>query len=594
MNCSVAIHRDGLLTTYHTTAGINLHEALRNAGYAVVSPCGGAGWCGKCIVKAAGALSEPTESELKKLIGKEGCRLACQTTILGDCEVWLDESKDARIQTEGTVTLKLDPRVKVYKLTVMKDTLSLQKSDEARFKDAYFASSGRHCTLPLSAMQALYALRDMQDMCAVVCDDRVLTVLPGDEVPKIYGAAVDIGTTTVVAYLYDLLTGTRLAVKSGMNAQKTYGDDVISRISYGDTEENGVLNLATAIRSQLNDLIAQLCSAASCKAEDIYHMTVAGNTVMEHLFAGLDPSAIARAPFTPVSLMGLDADASEFGICIHPNAVLSLLPCIAGYVGGDITAGIYASDLASKDELSLFVDIGTNGEMALGNKEKLLACAVAAGPAFEGGRITYGMNGVEGAVSKAEVRDNALSISVIGDAKAIGICGSGLVDLAAAALEIGAIDETGRMVEEDEAEGLAAELLSEDNDGMCMKVADGVYLTESDIRQLQLAKSAVMAGIEVLADTYGVSMQDVKKLYLAGGFGNYIDRSSAAKIGLLPDVLAQTAESLGNAAGMGAIKALLDKNAASEMSEILAKTQYIELSGNAAFNDAYIDHMMFE
>ena len=388
MNCSVVIHRDGLLTTYHTTAGTNLHEALRNAGYAVVSPCGGAGWCGKCIVKAAGALSEPTESELKKLTGKEGCRLACQTTILGDCEVWLDESKDARIQTEGTVTLKLDPRVKVYKLTVMKDTLSLQKSDEARFKDAYFASSGRQCTLPLSAMQALYALRDMQDMCAVVCDDRVLTVLPGDTVPKIYGAAVDIGTTTVVAYLYDLLTGTRLAVKSGMNAQKTYGDDVISRISYGDTEKNGVSNLANAIRSQLNDLIAQLCSAASCRAEDIYHMTVAGNTVMEHLFAGLDPSAIARAPFTPVSLMGLDADASEFGICIHPNAVLSLLPCIAGYVGGDITAGIYASDLVSKDELSLFVDIGTNGEMALGNKEKLLACAVAAGPAFEGGRIT--------------------------------------------------------------------------------------------------------------------------------------------------------------------------------------------------------------
>jgi len=591
---AILIHWNGNQTTITAQSGTNLHAALRDAGFTVASPCGGAGWCGKCLVKVSGALSEPTEAELAKLAGKEGYRLACQTTILGDCEVWLDGTKDAKIQTEGIASITFDPAVKAVKLSVAPDSLALQKSDEARFADAYLETVGRPCTVPYAALQAIYKVREQRDICAVAYQDRILDVLPGGEPPKVYGVAVDIGTTTVVAYLYDLLTGTRLGVRSGMNAQKPYGDDVISRISYCDAEANGLTELADAIRGQLNGLIRDLCADANCTTSNIYHITVAGNTVMEHIFAGLSPSAIARAPFTPVSLLGIDANAAEYGIALHPSAVLSLLPCIAGYVGGDITAGILASELASDEKLSLFVDIGTNGEMALGNQDKILSCAVAAGPAFEGGRITYGMNGVAGAVSKAELRDGKLEISVIGGGKATGICGSGLVDLAAAALEIEAIDETGRMVEEDEADGLAAALLSEDDDGMRMLVADDVYLTESDIRQLQLAKSAVMAGIDVLVETFGVSVSEIDRLYIAGGFGNYIDKLSAAKIGLLPAELAASAQSLGNAAGMGAIKVLLDKGAVSRMQEILAKTTYIELSGNAAFNDAYIDHMMFE
>jgi len=595
MQCSIRIHSAGTETVYHAETGVSLHAALSEAGFMIASPCGGAGWCGKCVVKASGTLSEPTESEQKKLAGKmQGLRLACQTTVLGDCEVWIDEKGEARIQTEGVASFAFDPRIKVYRLTVEKDTLAQQKSDEIRFREAYNAASGADCELSLAAMNALCACRTAADLCVVAYENRILSIMPADGEPKVYGAAVDIGTTTVVAYLYDLLSGERLAVASGMNAQKVYGDDVISRISYADNAENGVMLLADAIRTQLSELVASLCAQANCAASDIYHMTVAGNTVMEHFFAGLDPSAIARAPFTPVSLMGFDADASDYGLQLHKNAVVTLLPCIAGYVGGDITAGLLAAELASQNDLCLFVDIGTNGEMALGNRDKILSCAVAAGPAFEGGRIAYGMNGVEGAVSKAELKDGALSVSVIGGGKAKGICGSGLVDLAAVALEIGAIDETGRMPEEDEAEGLASELLSEDDDGMCMTVKDGVCLTEGDIRQLQLAKSAVMAGIEVLVELYGVKMSDVKRLYLAGGFGNYIDKTSAAKIGLLPASLAQTAVSLGNAAGMGAVKVLLDRTAEQEMKTLLEKTSYIELSGNAAFNDAYIEHMMFE
>ena len=587
MKCTIHIHSDGRTSAYHTETGVNLHEALHAAGYVIASPCGGAGWCGKCLVKASGALSEPSDSERQKLAGQQdGMRLACQTTVLGDCDVWIHERGSARIQTEGVADVTLDLRVRVYKLSVERDSLALQKS-------AYHAASGKTCTIPYAVLPMIAACREVQEVCAVSYDDRLLAVFSADKEPKIYGVAVDIGTTTVVAYLYDLLTGDRLAVASGMNVQKTYGDDVISRISYAEHTENGVKILADAIRKQINDLVGSLCAQATCAASDLYHMTVAGNTVMEHFFANLDPSSIARAPFTPVSLMGFDADASAYDIALHPNAVLTLLPCIAGYVGGDITAGILASELADSNELSLLVDIGTNGEMALGNRDRILSCAVAAGPAFEGGRIAYGMNGVDGAVSKAELIDGMLSVSVIGGGKAKGICGSGLVDLAAIALEIGAIDETGRMPEEDEAEGLAAELLSEDDDGMCMAVKDGVCLTEGDIRQLQLAKSAVMAGIEVLIETYGAKLTDVKRLYLAGGFGNYIDKTSAAKIGLLPGSLARSAISLGNAAGMGAVKALLDRNADRKMQELLKKTTYIELSGNASFNDAYIEHMMF-
>ena len=383
-----------------------------------------------------------------------------------------------------------------------------------------------------------------------------------------FGYAVDIGTTTVAAYLYDLASGECIAEKGAMNAQRSYGADVISRIGHAKTPE-GLAALRDAIRGQLRDMAASMCPSPA----EIRYVSVAGNTVMQHLFAGLSPEGIGVAPFTPLSLFGEEgAAADDFRAFFAPGCRLYLCPCVAGYVGGDITAGLLSSGAAEAEGLTLFLDVGTNGEMALGNREGFLCCATAAGPAFEGAEIECGSPARDGAISRVEPD---MSCEVLGGGEARSICGSGLIDAVAALLGREEIDESGYLEEDPR------------------PLAGKVYLSGRDVRQLQLAKAAIRAGLETLLSRAGKCYADIDAVLIAGGFGAYMRLRSACAIGMLPPALLAKARHVGNSAGRGAALALRPEGREA-LARLREKCAYEELSSSPLFNEKYIDAMMFD
>ena len=389
------------------------------------------------------------------------------------------------------------------------------------------------------------------------------------------GAALDLGTTTLALALYDLDTGVCVGRRTAWNAQAAYGADVITRAQYCMEHPAGTANLQSVIHSQLDEILRALGTSL----QDIEALFVAGNTIMQHLFAGLDPSPIAVAPFTPRTLF---EDSEHFA------------PCAAGYVGGDITAGLLASGLFEKEGKYLFLDVGTNGEMALGGSRGFTCCAVASGPAFEGAGIVCGMAGVDGAVSRVGLRDGKLFYEVIGGGEAKGLCGSGLVDLAALLCREGIVTASGLLLPPDEAPDQWAAYLKEDEDGNgVFFLTPSVYLTARDIRQLQLAKAAVAAGIRVLLKKSGTDLSEIQGLYLAGGFGSFLDPHSAADIGMLPKELTEKTTVLGNASLAGASMALTDEGARARLRDIQRACRYIELSGDRDFNEEYPEQMFF-
>ncbi len=380
------------------------------------------------------------------------------------------------------------------------------------------------------------------------------------------GLAVDIGTTTVAAYLYDLASGRCLNTACGMNAQRSYGSDVISRIQYCGTE-GGLERQSAAIREQIGELAASMCS----DLKQIRYISIAGNTVMEHIFAGLSPTGIGVAPFTPESLFGEERPASQLLDGFAGDAVLYLAPCVAGYVGGDITAGLMSSGASDSAETVLFLDIGTNGEMAIGSREGFLCCATAAGPAFEGAGIACGSPAQNGAINSV-ARD--LTFTTIGDVQPQSICGSGLTDGTAALLCSGIVDETGRM------------------EGKRYTFGGEVYLDGGDIRQLQLAKGAVRAGIETLMILSGKNYDEIGQVLIAGGFGAYMSVESACTIGLIPPALLHKTRHVGNSSGVGAALALTPEGR-ERLAQVDKLCDYVELSGSRVFHEKYIDAMMF-
>ena len=407
----------------------------------------------------------------------------------------------------------------------------------------------------------------------------IQTVTPGRQG---VGAAVDLGTTTVVLELLDLSDGHSLGMASAWNALAPYGADVISRCQYCMEHPDGLAELQTRLRGQLNEMLRGL----GARAEEVQETVIAGNTVMQHLHAGLSPAGIAVAPFRPVTLFA--EESLEAG--------LFYAPCVAGYVGGDITAGLLASGLPEREERSLFLDIGTNGEMALGGKEGFLCCAVASGPAFEGVGIHCGMAGTPGAVSHVRWTESGPALSVIGGGEPTGICGSGLIDLLALLCEKRVISASGLLLGPEEAPESVKPWLGEDDkgNGIFFLMEDhSLFFTAKDVRQLQLAKAAVAAGIRVLLKQAGMGVEDVEHLYLAGGFGSYMDVKSAAAIGMLPQALVEKTVLLQNSSLAGARMALLNTECRAKLNEIRQACRYLELSGNADFNREYPEQMYF-
>lgn len=402
------------------------------------------------------------------------------------------------------------------------------------------------------------------------------------------GAAVDIGTTTLAVRLYDLEQGRELGSRGAWNSQSPFGADVISRCQYIMERDDGLELLKERIQSQIFAMIGELaadCGRAGEKPEELF---AAGNTVMEHIFLGLSPAGMAVAPFRPISLF------TEREPVYIRNTKTFLSPCVAAYVGGDITAGLLSSGLWDREGLNLFLDVGTNGEMALGGREGFVCCAVASGPAFEGAGISCGMPSTTGAIAEVKWTEKGFEAEAIGGGEAKGLCGSGLISLLALLLELGAVDEWGRLLPPEEAPEELRPWLSEDDNGNgCFHLTGKVYLSAGDVRQLQLAKAAVAAGIEVLTEELGICAGDIGGAYIAGGFGSHLDLRAAAAIGMLPEELADRAEALGNSALGGAAMALLDTDSREELYRIQEKCRYIELTGDARFNRAFPAHMTF-
>ena len=401
-------------------------------------------------------------------------------------------------------------------------------------------------------------------------------------------AAVDLGTTTVAVRIYDLENAVELRTLSAWNAQAAYGGDVISRIRYTMDEPDGLHELSVLIRRQTEDLI--LTALADCgrdKAE-LKSVFLAGNTVMQHIFAGYPVRSIATAPFKPETLFEAPTGDTLLG------AELNYAPCVAGYVGGDITAGLLASKLCSAGGSSLFLDIGTNGEMALVSGGRVSCCAVASGPAFEGAGISCGMPALSGAVSHVRY-DRGFLYDVIGAVEPVGICGSGLIDLAATLLKLGCIDPGGRLLPPELAPEKVRRYIRPDGQGNgVFYLTENVYLTAADVRSLQLAKAAVAGGVEVLLARHGIKASDLDRVCLAGGFGNYIDPKSAMALGMLPEIAPEKLRCLGNTSLAGASMAAVDPEERRELRSCAEKSEYIELSGLREFTEAFTDNMTFD
>lgn len=421
--------------------------------------------------------------------------------------------------------------------------------------------------------------------------DRILTQTP--EIVSCAGkmsglaAAVDLGTTTVAVRIYELADGREERTLSAWNAQAAYGGDVISRIQYTMDTPDGLQELSRIIRAQVEDMINRALEDCGKSKSELRHTVLVGNTVMQHIFASLPVEGIARAPFKPETLFEDDRSDSLLGAPLH------YAPCVAGYVGGDITAGLLSSGLYKDPGRSLFLDIGTNGEMALGGSGGFACCAVASGPAFEGAGISCGMAAVDGAVSHVRY-DGGFLYDVIGGKAACGLCGSGLIDLAAVLIDCGCIDEGGRLLSPEEApEKMRRYLTRDENGNGVFHLTREVYLTAQDVRNLQLAKAAVAAGIDVLLAAKGMKSSDIDGLYLAGGFGSYVDTESAMKIGMLPRIEKDKLHSIGNTALAGAAMMALDPEKRGAVRQLTHDCSYIELSGRADFAAAFAENMSF-
>ncbi|MBQ9043597.1 MAG: DUF4445 domain-containing protein [Eggerthellaceae bacterium] len=409
---------------------------------------------------------------------------------------------------------------------------------------------------------------------------------PPDEGATGYGLAIDIGTTTVVAHLHDLATGERLATVGRANPQIAFGSDVISRIS---ASVDGKLDLMTGIiQDAMREMKAKLCATAGVDPAQVVRCAIAGNTVMQHIAVGLPPDTIGYNPFIPQSLFGDVHDIDGLGPCYFAR-------CIAGYVGGDITAGMLACEL-DEGGTRLFLDLGTNGEMALAANGRIWCCATAAGPVFEGANIHFGMPASPGAISKVTFEDGEVKIGVVGDVAPIGICGTGIVDAVALMVRLGVVDDTGYLLGADELEEPLASFAGRENDRNVFYLTPdhSIYITQNDVRSLQLAKAAVCAGILTMVEAAGIQVSDIKQLEIAGGFGAYLNLKSAAGIGLFPKELLSCASSVGNTSGEGATALLVSSAARTREDVIVEKCDYLELSTSSEFNEFYVEMMEFE
>jgi uncharacterized 2Fe-2S/4Fe-4S cluster protein (DUF4445 family) len=579
--------------------GQNLYQLLVGQGYSVENACGGRLTCGKCKVKIVNEAPEATIEELEVLTEKElneGVRLACSVLVREGMEVVLENIKpEVKILgLEGNLDLPFCPRVSRFDFDWSPGTLNDQRDSLTRIQTA---GSRQKFELSLNALKEIAALTAFDSKLPVgmvLYSQSELLGITDD--PNCYGVAVDLGTTTIAASLINLTKGLPLETVTGLNNQKAYGGDVISRIHYTLHEKKGIETLQQSVTNDINNMIQSLCDKAGVSSSSVYEITVSGNTTMLHLLLGVQCGSIAVSPFIAGFTDAVRVKAREAGLNIHHEGYLLTLPAVSAYIGGDTVGAIQATRLFEAERSCLLVDIGTNGEIVLGNRDWMIACSAAAGPAFEGASIRHGTGGIEGAIDHVNLETEEI-YTTIGQKKPLGICGSGIVDLVAQLKRFGLLEETGRMLGPDEIDELnLSKPLSERVSriaGITAFMLDfehGIYVNQRDIREVQLAKSAIRSGIEILIRHAGIMYEDIDKVYIAGGFGNYMSIESAAAIGLIPEELKHKCVPADNAALRGAAIVLMDENAA-VMNGLHKEIRHIEMSCDPRFQELFMAFM---
>jgi uncharacterized 2Fe-2S/4Fe-4S cluster protein (DUF4445 family) len=587
--------------TTRVPPGTTLFSAAHWIGLPIDSTCGGRGTCGKCKVQVLQGGAEITTADRKQLRQSDleaGWRLSCQAKVYDDITVNVPELlRVPKAATMGVNRLVLlDPNVRKVYVELTEPDLEDQRSDVERLRDALTAE-GFDMKADLRALRTLPGvLRDAEfKVTAVLGGDQLVAVEAGDTRDENYGVAFDLGTTTVVGTLMNLRTGMAEAVRSTLNGQAPFGADVISRISHGMQGDEAKVELREAIQRTMNGVLHELYEAAGVSQDRVYETVVVGNATMLHLLLGIDATPISMMPFTPAFREPLYLPAREVGLDIHPGGYVQTLPVIGAYVGADIVAGVVATGLAREEKLRVFVDVGTNGEIVLGSVKRVLCTAAPAGPAFEGSQIRCGMRATDGAIEGVTLSGDHIELQVIGgDIAAKGICGSGLVDTVAQLRLVGLLDASGKMRSREEVpeHPLSDRLITVDG-VRAFLLAENVYLSQRDVRELQFGKGSIATGIKVLMDVMGVTTADLDEVLLGGSFGSYLNPESAKIIGLVPPVDVDRILSVGNTAGEGAKMSLLSFRERQIAFELPEKIEYVELSGRADFNDSFISVLAF-
>ena len=503
----------------------------------------------------------------------------------------LDSAVNEKILTDGfNREVVFEPGLRMARVELEKAKPGEKRSDWQRLLDTLAETDGEvepgQMEVDLKLAGELYGIRRDSDEWYVIYSRRRILEMR-KEAGRRCLAAFDIGTTTIAGYLLDGADGRTLAVESRMNPQAQYGADVIMRANYA--LEHGTEALSMCVRKVVNEMLGSLAEDAGIRREDVFQVCVVGNTCMHHLFLGISPASLVHAPYTPAVSERLVLNAGDYGLAVQERAELIMLSDIAGYVGADTCGCLLAIRQDQQEEISLMIDIGTNGEMVLGNRERMVTCSTAAGPAFEGAKIECGMRGAAGAVDHVKYEDGKWNYTTVGNKPAVGLCGSGLIDLVAGLLDAGMLDENGVLRSGQEKQGVFI-LVPPERGGN----ERGVYLTQKDLGEVQLAKAAIAAGIQMLMERLGITEDDICSVYIAGAFGNYMDPVSAGKIGLLPATLVKKVKPVGNAAGEGAKIALVNEKEMLEMDELVRKIEFVELAASADFQDHFIDELGFE
>jgi uncharacterized 2Fe-2S/4Fe-4S cluster protein (DUF4445 family) len=592
--------------------GVTVFDSASWNGIAIDSTCGGHGTCHKCRVRVEGGRVPVTRHDTRTFSADElarGWRLACLVQATRDLAVEVPplttRPKAATVGVGRQVILR--PAVQKRYVELDEATLADQRTDLVRLTDAI---TDLELTADLHVLRRLSTVLRAADfkVTAVVVDEDLIDIEPGDTSELRYAIAFDLGTTTVVATLLDVGTGTPLAVSSRLNKQQPYGGDVITRISATMMDPDALGRLQEAAASTLAELAGEVCAEAGVDPGHVYEVAVAGNATMTALLLGIDPEPLGVAPFVMTTALPPTMLAADIGLTLHPRARAFLFPALGAYVGGDIVAGMLATGMDRDKRTRLFIDVGTNCEIVLSDGDTILSTAAPAGPAFEGGAIRCGMRAAEGAIEVIKLDptgDEPVTLGVIGDVPARGLCGSGLVDAVAELVKVGLLDASGRFVPEEEAAVLAPALadrltkIGEERIFVLDRLtpdadpADGVYLSQRDVRELQFAKAAISTGWTLLLEQLGLEHRDVQQVLLAGSFGSYLSPASAIRIGLVPQLPVLRIVSAGNVAGEGAKMALLSVRERVGAQALLEEVSYVELSDRTDFNDTFVDQLGF-